>query len=328
MLPPMRQRLVMFAVMIAVGWLYLQGAPAARAADGSAGATLVFAASPAGAGGWFAGLTMIAAVGGAVVAALGNPLAGVFAVAAGLAAAAVTGGPIDTWMRNVEGPSAYWGLVGETLIWAVMAVVAGAVIYLGGRMIGARLPGEGDKSGESSEEKAADSDEDQRSTAPLAALLPTLAEEIGRTLNVKRTWVVAIGAGVLTTLIAMLACSWLLQSTLVYQSFWGILLAFFIGAFTANLIFPSAMPIGTLISPFIAAAAFYAMAAMGDEMLVRAFFRGEVWHGATALPIFYASAGVAGAAMGVGMAEVWLRGDQPTQAPASGSKAKPDAASS
>ena len=129
MFPQLRQRLLILAAVVAGGLVYLRGEATARAADGSDGLTLLFAAEPTAAVGAFILLSVPVVVLAAAAAAAGNPLAGIFTVAAALIFPVVRSGTIDHWMGNAAAPSDLLGLSAESGLWAVG--VAGAVLSCG-----------------------------------------------------------------------------------------------------------------------------------------------------------------------------------------------------
>ncbi len=286
MLPPTRQRIIIvLAVTVSiVAWLSFRGWLVSP--DLSEGISLTATAS-----GW-AGTAVALVVAGAIATAAGliagsagHPLAGVYVVAMGLCVLAGWGGPMDGWMRRSNLPGAYAGLIVETGVWHLGMA---AVVWLTWRVrprIRRLLPGV--------IVDAAHEDVDMPGRPDVSALLALL--------------VAVIVGGVLC---------WVMQrSTDEGQVIGTLIAAFTLAGLAAQVCFPEnrhvllilLSPAGVAIVAYSAAMALYP----GDTQTLAAWFNigGFDPHAprmpgpALVLPIYYASAGVAGAAMGVGLAQ-------------------------
>lgn len=262
------ERILIAAGFFAAWWLYDRAAASAHAADGTEGLSLLLAASPAKASVALIVATLLAAGVGAVIGALTQPLMGVFVFTGGLALVAGRGGSLDPWLRNVESSSAYFTLAGETAIWAaVMAVVLG----LYSRLFNFR---------------------------PLEKESPqALARGNG----------LQDFSGVLVvTVIGFILTAKLLQAVNSGQVVCGLIASFVVSAMVAHRLFPKSHPLGILLSPLLAALGGYLWIALfgGDgERMLGGYFQGRFWAVGLALPAHYASAGVAGAAIGLGWSQ-------------------------
>jgi hypothetical protein len=117
----------------------------------------------------------------------------------------------------------------------------------------------------------------------------------------------SLAAGLLCAAVAAVFASVLIRSSANGQVIASLVIAFTAGAAAAQSVFPQPNPVGILLSPFLVAAGGYAYAAVrypAHEALLSAWFNRELLGLALALPVFYASAAVAGCAMGVGLAQV------------------------
>ena len=312
MFPALRQRIAILIFAIVGGLLYLQAVPVARAADGSEGCTLVFAASSAEAIGTFALFSIPVVILAALVSSLGSPLAGVFTMAVAAIFAAVGGGSIDQWVRAAPGASAYWGLALDAALWAVGAGAAILACYWLSGHIRLRLPARWRADDHWRDEMDHDAVKrhelfwgfDPPSTVGVLAALsqdPTSARP--------SRWEWAAGSGIICLLVGGVLSQLLIQSAEVWQVTWGAGLGFAFAALIAHQLVPVRNPIFILLSPIVAAMLLYALFALGGgdrvELLQR-YFDNDLPGAALGLPIFHASAGVAGAAVGVGWSEVLI----------------------
>lgn len=284
MLPSMRQRLVIGGAVVvgALGWLATLGS--LRAADGSTGLSL--ASSPMG----FARSTLLvlaaglpAVALGLVSAATGHPLAGVFAVAISLVALAAAGGPIDGWIYRSSVPADYKLLLLETFVWQLGVCVLLMVI--------------------------------QRLRSPLRSRLPVLAthDHLGVDMSLRFPQAQAIASGLVSALVAALVGNFLLRSTSNGQVIGALLVAFTAGGVAGQLTFYHSNPVGILMSPALVAAAGYGYVIFSfnsEQAFLRAWYEQRVLGIALVLPIFYASAALAGSCMGVGIAQSLVSHDK------------------
>jgi len=273
------------AVAIIVGALvWASAADVLRAADGSAGMSLMDSTvSPP-----TAVLTMLAA--GlpalalcAAAAASRRVTSGLFAFSICLCVLAARGGSIDGWMRRTELPGGYTNLIFEVLIW--QGVIVLAVFALGG-LAGA-----------------------------LRRIFPSLVDaDPQHGLDMKITFgrprFASIAASVLCAAIGG-AMSWVvLRATDSNQVVGALALGFGIGALVAQMAFPDANPVSMLFSPGIVAVVAYTLVLMrfdSNEQVLAAWYHHmansapSLPSPALALPIFYASAGVAGCCIGISL---------------------------
>lgn len=310
----MTQRLAILLAVVAVGLLYLPGAEVARAAGGSAGCTLLFAGSPLEAVGWFVLMSVPAVLIGGLVSTLGNPLGGVFTVAVGLLFPAVSGGPIDQWLRNAASAGAYWVLIAEAAVWAGLIVVAVVSCYGLSRAARSWLPDSllagdrwRDRGPEPSEVRPARwvwGFHRREQTGILGALYSHdgLARLGPGRVAALQFW----GSAAVTTAVGGILAAMLMQSGDIWQVVGSLILAFMLSGLLGHQLFPSANPLGVLLSPLVAGAAWYAWVAtagLPDVSLLRAYFTDQLPNGGVALPIYYAAAGVAGASIGLGWSQ-------------------------
>lgn len=279
MFPAFRQRLLIAAAMVVGGLVWLMAAGPLGAADASVGLSLFDARA-----GVLPGLVVLIAAGlpaltmGLIVAATGHPLAGVFTVATGLTFLAGAGGSIEGYLWRHTLPAGYGWLLAEAGLWAVMlAAMLGAIRRL--------RPG-------------------------LRARLGALATDAhwGEQTKLGLPDGRALLAGGICLLVGALICVPLLQSEATAQVIGSLLLAFTVGGLIAHTVVPQSNPVPILLSPLVLAAAAYAHVAFladfqSHEQVIATWYRGELWGPALALPIFYASAGVTGCALGIGLGQ-------------------------
>ncbi len=284
MLPSLRQRLIIgLAVAIgAASWLLV--AAALRAADGSTGLSIATASvGPAAAALIMLVAAVPAVIGGLIVAGTGNPLSGVFAVAAALCVVAIWGGSIDEWIirDGASAPGIYGWLIVEVGVWEAALVVVLILMKT--------VP--------------------EHLRRPLTALISDdhlNADVAPRRITVKSAAAAAICASIGTVL-----SIFLLRSTESGQVIWALILAFLIGGLAAHLIVPEGDCWAILLSPGLVAVVAYTwvLLSFDDKTPFLA-----AWYGvgrtatavpgpALALPIHYASAALIGCTLGVGWAQ-------------------------
>ncbi len=277
MLPIFRQRLLIAAAVLVGGLCWLAASGPLRADDGSTGLSLV-----AGRSGWPIALAAVllaglpAMIGAALSSALGHPLTGLFVASAALMVPAASGGPINGFLWRAELPGAYAGLAFETLLWLVVLVGLMALI--------------------------------SRCRVPVRQFLSGLAtdEHYGDQTRLRGPGPRALLAGLITAAAGALLCNILLQSSDTGQVVGALVIGFAVAALVTQLILPQRNPTAMVAAPLIVAAGAYLYVLVsythGDEVL-RAWHVGELPGLALALPIHYASAGVAGACMGIGIGQ-------------------------
>ena len=299
MFPNMKQRVGVVAMVVIGGLLYRHGVDAMRVAGGAEGASLLAADSPISAFGQLLSVTLAVVIMGSIVSALGNPLAGVFAAATALVVPAIVGGPIDEWLRSAAGASDYWTLAIEAGVWAVIITAVAKVIVTTAERLQARLP-------EIWFDEVADEGDHNDESGLGWDVVTMVAKSVKMRPAVMQSTLAAASA----TIIGLLPTAILMQTSAVNQAGWSIFVSFIIAGVLAHQLFPSRNPIGILISPLLTAMIWYIYAAVtqdGSTSMLSSYFTDHFVNGATALPIFYASAGVAGAAMGIGWSQALIK---------------------
>jgi len=300
MLPSKRQRfLIAIAVVIGAAAL-LSVLPTLRAADGSSGVSLLSSrVNPLVATLIVAAAALPALIVG-LMTSLANPLSGVFAITIALTVFAGVGGPITGWLHRSEArlPAEFGQLMIEVAIWQAGLIVMLLII--------------------------------QRLRSPMRTRWPALAfsDHLGVDTQLRFPELQSLGAGLVCTAIGG-GVSWLLLRTpATGQVIGALVLAFFLGGLFGHLVFPHTNPIGVLFSPAIVAIVSYAFvmrrfAGLGAPAVYEAFYSHKLLSTATALPVFYVSAGVAGCALGVGFAQGLISGDADATTTAAASAATP-----
>jgi hypothetical protein len=225
---------------------------------------------------------MAAAVGlptlglGLFVSVLGNPLSGLFVVAASLCVLAGVGGSIDGWMRREELPAGYMRLLVEVGVWqlgvALMLVVVG---YL---------------------------------RSPMRVRWPALAFEdhLGVDTDIRWPNLKALSAGGLCALVGAGLGVLLIRNHETGQVLGSLFVAFAAGGFFAQLVFPQSNPGPVLFAPAVVAMGSYGYLLWNyhsQEAVIRAYFEQGLPGLALALPVHYVSAGLTGCTIGMGIAQ-------------------------
>jgi len=278
MLPTMRRRsVIVLAMMIgAMAWTSIYGL--LSPVDGSSGVSLMSSRIGTPGATLLVAVTGLVGLGlGLIVSVMGNPLGGVFAVAAGLSALAIKGGSIDGWMLRSDLPGDYACLMMGVLIWQTGVVI---ILYAVGWL-----------------------------RSPLRALWPALAydDHLGVDIHLRFPQLQAWSAGGVCAVCGLGVGCVLIRTSDVGQVIAALLVSFGIGGLVAGVIFPRVNPIGILFSPAMVAIAAYTYMWTGfdnSEAVLRAWYGQQLPGIALALPIHYISAGVGGAAAGVGMSQV------------------------
>lgn len=278
MLPRAQHRFVITATLMigAVLWSSVLGLLVSP--DGSSGLSLLSAQI-----GVVGGVLAVAVAGlgvlglGLIASAMGNPLGGVFAVSGSLCLLAAKGGPIDGWMMRSDLPHDYSGLMVEMLIWQVGVVVMLVAI--------------------------------QWLRSPVRAMWPALAydDHLGVDIHIRFPQIQAWGAGVVCAVCATGVALLAVRTSDVGQVLGALFFSFAVGGVAAGLIFPRINPAGVLFGPALVALTAYAymwLAFHHTEDVLAAWYRQQLPGVALALPVHYASAGVAGCASGLGLAQV------------------------
>lgn len=271
----MKQRLLVCAAM-AVGALVLLGAlPAVVSSDETPGITLGSATAGATGGAIAVLLGALPAIGLAVLCgSMGTPLAAPFVLASALLVLAAWGGSGIGFLWRSSGPGDYVGLIVELLFWfALLAAVSWITM---------------------------------RVRLPLRRRLPWLASEPRRERNLLRGFVEpqSLLAGAVCAAAGGFASYLLVQSWETGQTLGGLVCGFALGAIAAQAAVGNASP-GPIVlgAPMLVAIVGYLSGLTlesHDAMLAQAY-RGELVGLAWSLPIHYASAGVLGTVIGIGI---------------------------
>lgn len=284
MLPWMRQRLMIAAVVVLGAACWLAVGRMLLASDGASGVSLFTARSgPVMAALALAMVAVPVLVAGLIVSSSGHTLAGVFAVTFSLGVLAGWGGPIDGWMRRASLPSDFSRLMIEVGLWQIGIVVMLVVI--------------------------------QRLRSSLRPRLPSMlvVEHLGSHTQLQFPDGRAIGAGLLAAVVSGSMAFVLLRSTSTGQVIGGLLIAFVVGGMAAQMIFPQDNPVGILLSPAVVALLAYGYMMMNfftQDQVLHAWYTGKIPGPSLVLPIYYASFAVAGAAMGVGLGQSLSHGSR------------------
>jgi len=277
MLPQLKHRLVIGLSLVIGGLCWLLALGALTAADGSTGLSLM----DAHVGTVSAVLVVIAAglpamILGLVTASTGNPLAGTFTVSGSLLLLGSMGGSIDGYLRRGELPAGYRPLAIEAVIWLVLL----AVVIVGIDRLQTRVrPG-----------------------------LRFLATQRHLGTRTKLTWPngPALLAGLITAVAGAFICNLLIQSSDGGQVNGALLLGFGVAALVGNMAIPQRNPVVILLSPLAVALVAYLWVAQSyptTDALLADLYTHHLLNLALALPIQYASAGITGCALGVGLAQ-------------------------
>ncbi|MAE64540.1 MAG: hypothetical protein CMJ18_09750 [Phycisphaeraceae bacterium] len=293
MFPSIRHRLIILAAILICGWLWLLPATSLSTDDGSTGLSLMSARiGPVQAVGTALVIAAPVALLVLFVSAAGNPLAGLFVAGAGLVALATRGGPINGWIMRLEDPTfgrTYQLLVVETLIW-----YAGLVLIL--------LASQGFR------------------TSIRSAIRPLAdSEHLGGASRIRVPSAEALLGGLLASAVGAILGSLLIKSSDSAQVIASLFIAFTIGGLVGQLFFPQDNPGPLLLSSGLVAIATYGYVLFSFDSAQQLI---EAWHDTTlpswqgypalarALPVHYASAAVAGTAVGIGWAQGIMAGHQ------------------
>lgn len=292
MLPTITQRLMMLAAIIIGTACWLPVLPILMPSDGSDGLSLLDSRSGVL---WACGVLLLAglpALGvGLYVSSSGNPLSGVFTIGISLMVLAGQGGSMQglIWRQaerpkeTAQGGSVFMQLEIEMLLWTLLwCLVMWLIRFLRLPIRKAWVPGRL-KTG--------------FSTAITEEDTPRFV------LHVRPAM-----AGLLCAALAWVICMFLMQSPATGQVIGSVLLAFVIAGLTARLILPTGNVVYLLLSPLLVGFVAYAYAAvshgsMSAEELIQAWQREEIAGPVFAMPIHWASAGLIGVSMGIGMAQ-------------------------
>jgi len=277
MLPSLKQRIIIVAAIAVGAWCWLTVEPSLLRPDMGPGISLLFSRA-----GWFAGLFYLVAAGlpaiflGMVASGAAHPLAGVFSISFALAILATAGGAIDGLLWQADGSGVYLLLALEAVIWA--ALLAGVLVAVA------------------------------RSRLWIRRRFPRLTTDrhFGTATKLRLPGVDAMLSGLVCATVSGLIVWIGLKATDAGQVFGTLTLGFALGALLAHQFFAHANPTAMLLSPCLVAVVAYLYAwnhyPAYDAMML-ALNTGDLPALARALPIHYASAGVAGCVLGVTLAQ-------------------------
>ena len=277
MLPRLKQRLVI-ASGVALGgicWLLARGF--LTASDGSVGLSLIDAHN----GIAVAVIALLIAGVPAVLASTlsastGNPLAGAFTLGGSLMVLAAVGGASQGFIHRAELPGDYRRLAIESGVWIVLLIVILLIVDRLRLMVRPRIK-------------------------PLVS-----KQHLGARIKLGLPGSQPLLAGAVSAALGALACNLLIQTPDGGQVNCSLVLGFAVAAMIARMLVPQQNPIVILISPLVVGIGVYLWVAssyQSQDALLADYYSRDLFNLAVALPIHYASAGVAGCAIGVGMAQ-------------------------
>lgn len=276
-MPRVRQRVLIVVAMGVGAVMWLSVSPWLATSDGSSGLSMMSArVGIVGAAAVSVGAGLLAMGLGVIASAMGNPLSGVFAVSTGLGVLAVWGGSGEEWLTRSDLPGDYAWLMVEMLIWQVGVAV---MLFFIGRL-----------------------------RSPVRAVWPALAyqDHLGVDINLSLPRTRSLAAGAVCAVCGLAVCWVMIQTGDVAQVIGSLVLGFGLGGVMAGMIFPQADPVGVLFAPAVVALVVYGFMLLGYEnhdQVLAAWYGRRLTGLAVVLPIYYASAGVAGCAVGLGVAQ-------------------------
>lgn len=294
MLPTITQRLLMLVALVVGTLCLLPILPMLTAADGSSGLSLLDARIGVfGACGLLLLAGLPALLLGLYVSSSGNPLSGVFTIGFALMILAGHGGSMSglIWRQGdrpsseASGGSIFMQLEVEMALWALAWCFMMFLLRRYRARIRSRLvPG--------------------RLRTFFSTQLPIEEDDTPRFVLHVRPGM----AGLLCAALAFVLCKVLMQTPTSGQVIGSILLSFIIAGLAARLILPTGNVVYLLLSPLAVGFATYAMGAVlhgsasADDLIMR-WQRGEITGPMFAMPIHWASAGLIGVSVGIGMAQ-------------------------
>ncbi len=284
----------MLAAMVISTLCLLPVLPVLTAADGSPGLSLLDArVGVVWACVWllFAGLPALLL--GLYVSSSGNPLSGVFTIGFALMILAANGGSMTglIWRQadrprgKPSGGSIFMQLEVEMALWALawclmMFLLRRYRIRIRGALVPRKLK------------------------TSFSSQMPIEEDDTPRFVLHVRPGM----AGLLCAALAFVLCKVLMQTPDTGQVIGSILLSFVIAGLCARLILPTGNVVYLLLSPLAVGFATYALGAVlhgsasADDLILR-WQRGEITGPMFAMPIHWASAGLIGVSIGIGMAQ-------------------------
>jgi len=221
----------------------------------------------------------------------GHPVAGMFVCGGSLMLPAWIGGPIDPWLYASEQPGGYIHAIIESFVWAVL--IAGMAMAC--RIVRSQFRDRLSERLASRHFGASD--------PWFGPMLPTL---IGFMLAT------AVGLGMTFVLV---------QSSATGQVTWSVFVAFVVAGLVSQVTVRGGGILVVLLSPMLAAVLGYGYTIMShanDVALLSAWYSEQLMGWAMVRPIDYASAGLAGCAIGIGVGQALDISRQSTQEQSAG----------
>ncbi len=277
MLPQLKHRLLIGLSLVTAGMCWLLALGALTPADGSTGLSLM----DAHVGTPTAVLILFAAgipaiIAGLVVASTGNPLTGVFTVTGSLLLLGSMGGSIDGYLLRANLPTDFQSLAIESGIWLVMLTVVFVGIDRLRIMVRPKLQWFAPK------------------------------HHLGTRTHLTFPGAKPLLAGLITAAGGAFICNLLIQSPDGGQVNGSLILGFGVAALIGNMAVPQRNPLVILLSPMLVAALAYLWVARSyptPDVMLFDIYTHNLLNLTLALPIQYASAGITGCALGVGLAQ-------------------------
>lgn len=309
MFPAYRQRLFILLAVLVSGWCYWLAGGVSASADGTDGYMLIEANTPLLALGSVVLATLVSVVLGALVSGAGNILSGVFVVGCGMLFFAWRGGGIADWLRNVTDSTAYQVLIYEAGVWLVLCVgsIWGMVKL---RPILLRVIPQWMKTDSFDYyiEIAIHHLEDERGK--------TRSEKIECQQILETTGLSTYGANLrssvtmITSVIVGILLSWMLmRDASVKQVTFVIMVSFMVGGMLACRIFPTRWFGLVVLAPLVSAIVVYLIMCvkqLPSDVLLERWYSGRLFRPALGMPVFWAGAGLAGSALGIGWAQALI----------------------
>ena len=304
MLPSLRQRLLIAIATVVGAVCWLGALPFLRAPDLSQGLSVMDAS--AGVGPAVLSLAIYglpAIIGALLVASSGSPVSGPFVLGVSLTAPAAMGGSIDGLFRRADTGHAlghlYPTLAAEMAGWCLALYALLLSIHLLRERLRAVLPG-----------RLVSSD------------LPTRRWRSELSWPNGSAWL----AGLVSAATGGLMSTVLIRSSSDGQVIGSLVLSFTIAGMLGRMLVNRPRVIAILLSPCLVGLAGYLWlwrTTPNPEQLLERYFAGEMLPLGLALPIQYASAGVAGAALGIGLGQGLLAGSHAARASSTGTGTPP-----
>lgn len=294
MLPTITQRLIMLAAVIVSTLCLMPVLPLLTAADGSSGLSLLDArVGVVGACLWLLLAGLPALLLGLYVSSSGNPLSGVFTIGFTLMILAANGGSMTGLIQRQQlrprgepsGGSVFMQLEIEMALWALAwCLMMFLTRRYRQRIRGLLVP--------------------SRFRTTFSSQMPIEEDDTPRFVLHVRPGM----AGLLCAALGFVLCRVLMQTPDTGQVIGSILMSFIIAGLAARLIIPTGNVVYLLLSPLAVGFATYALGAVlhgsvsADDLVLR-WQRDEITGPMFAMPIHWASAGLVGVSVGVGMAQ-------------------------